>query len=109
VRTDPKFIERILEKMLPLDVTAKPMFGGYGLYCQGKNFALVNDDTLFIKVTEPGLALAGRVSKAPPYPGAKPAFKISTSKLNNREWLVQLVGETSKVLPLPKPKKPRGH
>jgi TfoX/Sxy family transcriptional regulator of competence genes len=95
--------------MLPLDVTAKPMFGGYGLYCQGKNFALVNDDTLFIKVTDPGLALAGRVGKAPPYAGAKPAFKISTSKLNDREWLVQLVDETSKVLPLPKPKKSRGH
>ena len=95
--------------MLPLDVTAKPMFGGYGLYCQGKNFALVNDDTLLIKVTDQGLALAGRVSKAPPYPGAKPAFKISASKLNDREWLVQLVDETSKVLPLPKPKKSRGH
>ena len=108
MRTDPKFIERILEKMLPLDVVARPMFGGYGLYCQGKNFALVNDDTLFIKVTEPGLTLAGRVSQAPPYPGARPAFKISASKLSDREWLVQLVNETSKALPLAKPKKRRG-
>jgi hypothetical protein len=28
----------------------------------------------------------------------EPAFKISTSKLNDRKWLVQLVDETSKVL-----------
>jgi len=108
VVTDPKFIERILEKMRPLDVTARPMFGGYGLYCQGKNFALVNDDTLFIKVTESGRALAGRIGRAPPYPEAKPAFKISASKLNDRAWLVQLIDETSRALPLPKAKKSRG-
>jgi hypothetical protein len=39
----------------------------------------------------------------------EPAFKISTWKLNDRKWLVQLVDEMSKVLPLPKAKKPRGH
>ena len=71
MKTDPKFIERILERMLPLEVTARPMFGGYGLYCLSKNFALVNDNTLFIKMTEPGRALAGRVGTPPPYRGPK--------------------------------------
>ena len=47
-------IERLLEKLAPLDVVAKPMFGEYGLYFKGKNFGLVCDNTLFIKVTEPG-------------------------------------------------------
>jgi len=83
------------------------MFGGYGLYCQGKNFAIVNDGALFIKVTEPGAALAGRVVKAPPYPGGKMAFKVSAAKMNDRAWLVPLVEATSKALPLPTPKKAR--
>ena len=107
MKTDPKFIERILEKMLPLEVTARPMFGGYGLYCLGKNVAIVNDGALFIKITEPGSAVAGRVVTAPPYPGAKMAFKVSAAKLNDREWLVELVNETAKALPLPTPKKSR--
>jgi TfoX/Sxy family transcriptional regulator of competence genes len=38
--------------MFPLEVCAKPMFGDYGLYFEGKNFALVNDNILYIKVTD---------------------------------------------------------
>lgn len=93
--------------MFPLEISAKPMFGEYGLYFEGKNFALVCDDTLFIKVTERGCEVAKRVSRASRYPVAKPAFKISSSKLNDHDWLVQLVKETSRALPLPKPRKKR--
>jgi TfoX/Sxy family transcriptional regulator of competence genes len=91
--------------MFPLEISAKAMFGEYGLYFEGKNFALVCNNTLFIKVTDRGSEIAGRVHKAPPYPGAKPAFKISSSKLSDHDWLVQLVKETSRDLPLPKPRK----
>jgi TfoX/Sxy family transcriptional regulator of competence genes len=107
VATNAKFIATILDKMFPMEVSAKPMFGEYGLYFEGKNFALVCDDTLFIKVTERGSEIAGRVTRASPYPGAKPAFKISSSKLNDHDWLVELVEETSRALPLPKPRKKR--
>ncbi len=31
-------------------VTARPMFGGVGLYCQGLFFGLIDDDTLYLKV-----------------------------------------------------------
>ncbi len=102
--TDPTFIAKVLEKMEPLEVTARAMFGGYGLYFEGKNFALVDDNTLFIKVTEPGRAVAGRVATAPPYPGARPAFKISHAKLSDRAWLTDLVRATSSALVTPKPK-----
>jgi len=33
-------------------VTARTMFGGVGLYCQGLFFALIDDDTLYLKVDE---------------------------------------------------------
>ncbi len=103
--TDATFIERLLDRMVPLEVTARPMFGEYGLYHGGKNFALVCDNTLYIKVTEEGSAHAGRISRGSPYPGAKPAFKISSSKLSDHDWLVVLVEVTSRALPMPKPKK----
>lgn len=93
--------------MFPLEISAKPMFGEYGLYFEGKNFALVCDNTLYIKVTEPGSDVAGRVAKGSPYPGAKPAFKISASKLSDHDWLVTLVRATSSVLAPPKPRKKR--
>jgi TfoX/Sxy family transcriptional regulator of competence genes len=103
--TDKKFIETVLEKLEPLDITAKPMFGEYGLYYQGKNFALVCDNTLFVKITTPGAAVAGRVGQAPPYEGAKPAYRISSAKLNDRDWIISLVKATSDALPPPKKKK----
>jgi TfoX/Sxy family transcriptional regulator of competence genes len=107
VATDPKFVEAVREAMVPLDVSARPMFGEYGLYHQGKNFALVCNNTLFIKVTDPGRSAAGRITLAPPYPGAKPAYKISSTRMKDREWLLALVRVTSTALPTSKPKKTR--
>jgi len=103
--TDKKFIEAVLEKLEPLDVTAKPIFGEYGLYYQSKMFALICDNTLFVKITAPGAALAGRVGQGPPYEGAKLAYRISPAKLNDREWIIALVKATRDALPLPKKKK----
>jgi TfoX/Sxy family transcriptional regulator of competence genes len=102
--TDKKFIEAVLDKLQPLEITAKPMFGEYGLYYRGKNFALVCDNTLFVKITEAGAAKAGRVSQGSPYDGAKPAYRISSAKLNDRDWIISLVTATSDALPLPEKK-----
>jgi len=102
--TNRATIDTILDRMLPLEVTAKAMFGEYSLYLHGINFALVCDNTLFVKVTDPGSALAARITRAAPYPGARPAFKISSAKLAQREWLVQLVEVTQRALPATKPR-----
>jgi TfoX/Sxy family transcriptional regulator of competence genes len=59
--TDRKFIDSVLKKLQPLEVTAKPMFEEYGPYYQGKNFALVCDNTLFVKITTAGASVAGRI------------------------------------------------
>jgi len=101
------FIHELLEGA-PLNVTAKPMFGEYGLYLKSKLFDLICDDTLFIKVTEEGGKIAGKIGKDSPYPGAKPAFKISGARLRDEVWLKQLVEITAKSLPAPKPKKKSG-
>jgi DNA transformation protein len=47
------FVEHLLELCEPMaGVTAKKMFGGYGLFRDGLMFALVDDDVLFLKVDE---------------------------------------------------------
>ena len=88
------------------DVTAKKMFGEYGVYAQGKMFGVICDNRLFIKPTTAGRAYIGNVVEAPPYEGAKPSFLID-DQLEDARWLTRLVQLTVKELPEPKPKKPK--
>ena len=44
------FIEHVVELLAPLGrVSARRMFGGHGLYCDGVFFGIVHDDTLYLK------------------------------------------------------------
>ncbi len=79
------------------------MFGEFALYVDAKVVALVCDDTLFVKPTAPGKALLDTTDEAPPYPGARPHFRI-TEQLDDRELLQQLLVATANALPAPKPK-----
>lgn len=87
------------------NIAAKKMFGEYALYCEGKVVALVCDDTLYIKITEPGKEFVGEsYTEGQPYPGAKPWLKMSEEQIEDSDWLVQLVQITEEHVPLPKPK-----
>lgn len=88
------------------NITVKKMFGEYGIYSDGKIFGLICDNKLFIKPTVNGKSFAGNVVEAPPYPGASMYFLIE-DKLEDREWLSELVRITVAELPEPKPKKPK--
>lgn len=45
-----QFIERVVELLGPFGtVVPRPMFGGYGVYLDGLMFALVMDDSLYLK------------------------------------------------------------
>lgn len=83
------------------NISAKKMFGEYGIFCAGKMVALICDDKLFIKPTPRGRAYIGDVQEAPPYIGAKPCFWISGEKWEDGEWLSELVRITSEDLPMP--------
>ena len=85
-------------------ITYRKMFGEYAVYSDGKIFALVCDNKLFIKPTVAGRAFIQDIVEAPPYPGAKLSFLIE-DKLEDREWISNLVKITVKELPEPKPKK----
>ena len=103
--TDQKFVDFVLGQLQSVqEVTAKKMFGEYGVYSNGKIFGVICDNRLFIKPTNAGRAFIGNVVEAPPYEGAKPSFLID-EKIEDSQWLCELVRLTVKGLPEPKPKK----
>ena len=102
--SDRQFIEFLLDQIKDSgEVTYKAMFGEYGLYADGKLFALVCDNKLFIKPTPSGRSFIGEVVEAPPYPGAKSSFLIE-EQLEDGQWLSQLINLSLPELPEPKPK-----
>ena len=86
-------------------VSARKMFGEYGLFLRGRMIAIVGDDQLFIKPTEKGRALCASIQTVAPYAGAKPCFLIPRKKWSDREWLVRLAEVTADEIPLPEEKK----
>ena len=103
--SDKEFVNFVLDQIENAgEITSRSMFGEYGVYSDGKIFALICDNKLFIKQTEGGRTFIKNIVEAPPYPGAKPALLIE-DKLEDRKWLSELVRITVKELPEPKPKK----
>jgi TfoX/Sxy family transcriptional regulator of competence genes len=88
-------------------VTARKMFGEYGIYCDGKMPAILSDDMLFVKPTPGVRALTEGFDEAPPYPGAKPLILIAEERWQDRSWLSNLIQTATAELPAPKPKPPR--
>lgn len=84
-------------------ITYKKMFGEYGLWRDGKFFALVCDNQLFIKITKAGLALHPGFPTASPYEGAKEHFLIEDPE--DSETLAELAVATCGDLPEPKKRK----
>ena len=100
--TDKEFLGMVMDRLaLVPGVTSKSMFGEYGIFAEGKMFALVCDNRLLFKPTEEGRAFIGDPNMAEPYPGAKLCFLIE-EKLDDREWLADLSQKTVRALPLPK-------
>lgn len=85
-------------------VTVRKMFGEFAVYLDGKVVALICDNQLFVKPTEPGRALLSRATEGRPYPGAKPYFLIE-DELDNRDRLAALLRATARALPAPAVKK----
>jgi len=103
--SDQNFVDFVLDQIKNAGViTAKKMFGEYGIYSDEKLFGLICDNKLFVKPTNSGREFIGDVLEVPPYEGAKPSFLIE-DKIEDSEWLSELVRISIKELPLPKPKK----
>lgn len=103
--SDKSFVEYAADQMAQAGtIRFRKMFGEYAVYCDSKVVALVCENQLFVKPTQNGRYFIGNVIEAPPYPGAKMYFLID-DKLDDREWIGNLIEITAEELPEPKPKK----
>ena len=104
--TEQSFVEHLQSQSgLGHTLSFKKMFGEYALYFEGKVVAFACDNQLYLKPTQQGRALIGKVVERPPYPGAKLYFLVD-EQLEDRELLGRLFRVTAEALPLPKPKSP---
>ena len=103
--SNQNFVDFVLEQIKNAgEITAKKMFGEYGIYADGKLFGLICDNKLFVKPTISGRAFIGNVVEAPPYEGSKPSFLIE-EKIEDSDWLSELIRISVKELPPPKQRK----
>lgn len=103
--SDQDFVDFVVDQITGAGrITTRKMFGEYALYSDAKVVALICDNQVFLKQTAGGRAFIGEVVEAPAYPGAKLSFLIE-DKVDDREWLSELIRITAKELPEPKPKK----
>lgn len=107
--TDPAFAENIEDLLAPLGaVSARKMFGEYGLYLDGKMIGLICDNRFLIKAPAAAADLVAGLSVEPPYPGASRAYPVvPEDRWDDEDWLFDLTRRTWAALPLPKEKKPK--
>ena len=102
--SDLEFVEYVSDQIRDAgSISFRKMFGEYAIYCNGKVIALVCDNQFFLKPTAGGRSFIGNPTEGLPYQGAKPYFLIG-DRLDDREWVSNLVRATEKEVPLPKPK-----
>ena len=87
-------------------LTARKMFGEYGLYLNGTIVAFICDDTLFLKPTPSALALLPDVEQGPCYPGSKP-YLILTETLDDPDLTIRALQAVANDAPPSKPKAPK--
>jgi len=99
--TNQSTVDFILDQVAAAGaVSARKMFGEYGLYCDGKIVALICDNQLFVKPTPAGRRFVGPVTEAPPYPGAKPSLLIDGGNWDDAAWLSRLIALSAVELPM---------
>lgn len=99
MRTPKETAEKLLAHIQQVaDARIRPMMGEYILYVDDKVIGQLNHSTLFIKVTPFGEAFAKDLAREAPYDGAKPAFVVPQSKIDELNWLKDFLAGTVKQL-----------
>ncbi len=83
---------------------ARPMFGEYALYADGKTVALVCNDLLHVKIRPESVALEGKCEIGLPYPGARPHYIVTEDQLFLNDDLPRILQDIAATLPARKPK-----
>jgi DNA transformation protein len=97
--SDKRTVEYVVEQMGAAGaIRSRPMFGEFGLYCDDVFVALVCNDQLFVKASVIANEYLGDEHLAPPYPGARDAYRVPEERLEDRVWLSAFVRATAAEL-----------
>ncbi|WP_332770720.1 TfoX/Sxy family protein [Phenylobacterium sp.] len=111
----PDYLAYVLEQLEPMGgITHRRMFGGVGLSRHGLFFALIAEDTLFLKVDDLSRAEFAAAGSEPfrPFGGDKPMSYCAAplEALEDPEALAKWAGkaiDAAARAKAPKPKKPK--
>lgn len=103
------FIQFVSDQVAPVgNIRYRKMFGEYMLYCNDKPVLLICDDTVYVKQIQATMEIFAAHGIAPdsdiPYDGAKPHYILD---IENTDLAIDMTRELARVLPMPKPKKPK--
>jgi len=81
-----EFVQKSIEILSPLgEVTTRPMFGGHGMFLDGRMFALISKDVLYLKADDENRAEFERAGMKPygkmPYYQTPPAAMGDPARL----------------------------
>lgn len=97
-----EYLEYVLEQC-PAGTGSRPMMGEYVLYYREKVFGGIYDNRVLVKPTPSAIDLMPDASRELPYEGAKEMLLLE--KLDDREFVQELLEEMYEELPLPKRRK----
>ena len=101
-----EYLDFVLEQLSELDgVSFRPMMGEYVLYCQGRVFGGIYDDRFLVKPVKAALERMPDALREVPYEGAKEMLLVD--RIEDRDFLRELIGAMLPELPAPKPKAPK--
>ena len=105
--TSKEYINYVLECLSHIEgISARKMFGDYGLYMFNRVMSLVCDDQVFLKVLPGSTRVLGEDAlTGEAYQGSKPYYIIQG--LEDDEKMALLFRALYEDVPEPKPKKPR--
>lgn len=101
-----EYLDFVLEQLSGLDgISCRPMMGEYILYCQGRVFGGIYDDRFLVKPVKAAAERMPDALREVPYEGAKEMLLVD--RIEDRDFLRELIGAMLPELPAPKPKAPK--
>ena len=101
--SSPEFVRFVCGQLADAGkITCKRMFGEYGLWCDGRFFATIEDGMLCLKITDAGHAMLPDAEVVEPHEGARFLY---VAELDDRAFLAELARRTCAELPAPKPRR----
>lgn len=89
--TDAGMVDYLLDQLDDPAISARRMFGGHGIYRDGRMFALVYDETVYVKVSEEEARTSDRPPFRPRPNQTFPTFReVSADELESPQALREL-------------------